>query len=165
MQILEDSVTFKPVSGAKNARLNHPYGPTITMSQEEDECPVRVTKEYLAKTKDREDHSDKLFVSRKISPVVAVCNGTIASWLKETLTLVISGLPQGQPEKAGATYMASQGASIRTIMESGDWAHISMVYGHYIRYLYKEILVRILEQTSIRVQGVNIARIAKDNPH
>ena len=31
MQITEDSVTFQPVSGAKNARPNHPYGPTLTL--------------------------------------------------------------------------------------------------------------------------------------
>ena len=35
----------------------------------------------------REDQSDKLFVSRKMGPVMAACNGTIASCLKETLTL------------------------------------------------------------------------------
>ena len=57
MQILEDSVTFQLVFGAKNARSNHPYDPTITLRQAEDEClyPVRLIKEYVAKTKHRED--------------------------------------------------------------------------------------------------------------
>ena len=83
MQILEDSVTFQPVFGARNARPNHPYGPTITLRWAEDEClgPVRLIKEYLAKTKGREDQSDKLFVTRKMGSAVAVSNGTIASWL------------------------------------------------------------------------------------
>ena len=56
-RISKDSVTFQPVFGAKNARPNYPYCPTITLRQAEDErlCPVRLIKEYLAKTKDRED--------------------------------------------------------------------------------------------------------------
>ena len=56
MQITEDSVTFSPVFGAKNAKPNHLYGPTITLRQAEDEClcPVRLIKECIAKTKDRE---------------------------------------------------------------------------------------------------------------
>ena len=44
----------------KNAKPNHPYGPTIALRQAEDEClcPVRLIKEYFSKTKDREDQSD-----------------------------------------------------------------------------------------------------------
>ena len=47
MQIMEDSVTFQVVLGAKNAIPNHPYGPTITLRHAEDEslCPVRLIKE------------------------------------------------------------------------------------------------------------------------
>ena len=37
MQIMEDSVTFQLVFGAKNARPNHPYGPAITLRCPEDE--------------------------------------------------------------------------------------------------------------------------------
>ena len=57
MQISEDSVTFQPVFGAKNARQNFPYGPAITLRQTEDEClcQVRLIIENIAKTKDRED--------------------------------------------------------------------------------------------------------------
>ena len=53
MQMTEDSVTLQLVFGAKNARPNHPYMPTITMRQAEDEflCPVRHIKEYTAKAK------------------------------------------------------------------------------------------------------------------
>ena len=134
MQPLEDSVTFQPVFQAKNARANHPYGPTITLRWAEDEClcPVRLIKEYLAKTKDRKDQSDKLFVTRKMGPAAAVSNGTIASSFKEILTLANIRASKGSTRKAAATYVVSQGASIRTIMEAGNWAHISMMYGHYI---------------------------------
>ena len=57
MQVLEDSVTFQPVFWVKSARPNHSYGPTITLRWAEDEClcPVRLIKEYIAKSKDRED--------------------------------------------------------------------------------------------------------------
>ena len=43
MQILEDSVTSQLVFGAKNARPNQPYGPSITLRWAEDEwlCLVR----------------------------------------------------------------------------------------------------------------------------
>ena len=67
MQITEDSVTFQLVFGAKNARQNHPYGPTLTLRQEGDEClyPMMLMKEYIVKTKDREEQSDKLFITMK----------------------------------------------------------------------------------------------------
>ena len=64
-----------------------------------------------------------------------------------------------------ATYTDSQGASIRTIIEAGDWAHTSMMYGHYIRCLPREVLVRILEKTSASIQGVNVAKIATNSPN
>ena len=48
--------------------------------------PNEAHKEYIAKTKDREDQSENLFVTMKMSPAVAVSNCTIASWLKETVT-------------------------------------------------------------------------------
>ena len=38
------------------------------------------------------------------------------------------------------------------------------MYGHYIRCLPKEVLVRILEQTLGTIQGVSVAKIATDNP-
>ena len=57
LQILEDLVTFQLVFGAKNARPNHPYGTATTLRQAGDEClcPMRFIKEYLARTKDKED--------------------------------------------------------------------------------------------------------------
>ena len=97
MQITEDSVTFQLVFGAKNARPKHLYWPTITVRWAEDEClcSVMLIKEYIASwevfllhlslflqdqclptgvvvLEDREDQSEKLFVTRKISLAVAV---------------------------------------------------------------------------------------------
>ena len=108
---------------------------------------------------------DKLFVTRGMDPAVTVSNGTIASWLKETLTLAFISTSGGSIRKPAATYAASQGALNRVIMEAGDWAHTYMIYGYYIRCLPKEVLVRILEQTSASIQGVNVAKIATDNLH
>ena len=90
---------------------------------------------------------------------------TIASWLKETLTLANSRASGGSTRKVAATYAARQGASLKTIMESGDWSYTSKVYGHYIRCLPRELQVRILEQTSACIQGVNVEKIATNNPH
>ena len=118
-----------------------------------------------SQTKDSEDGSEKLFVTREMGPAVAVSNGTIASWLKETLTLANNGALGGSIRKAAATYVASQGASIMTIMEAGDLTHTSTLYGHYISCLPREVLVRIPEQTSASIQGVNVAKIATDTPH
>ena len=56
---------------------------------------------------------------------VAVSNGTIVSWLKEILTLANIRASGWSIRKAAASYVASQGAPIRTIMEAGDWAHTS----------------------------------------
>ena len=150
---------------AKNVRPNCPYGPTKTLWQAEHEClcPVRLIK-YIAKTKDREDQSE-LFVTRKMGQAEAVSNGTIASWLKETLTLGNIRASGGSTRKAAATYVDSQGASIWAIMEPSDWAHTFMMYGQYIRCLPREVVVRNLQQTSDSIQGVNVAKTATDNPH
>ena len=102
---------------------------------------------------------------RQGGPAVAFSNDTIASWFKETLTLANIRTSGRSNRKAAATYAASQGASIRTIMEVGDWADTSMMYGYYIRCLHGEVLVRILEQTSASMQRVNVAKIITDNPH
>ena len=99
-----------------------------------------------------------------MGPAVAVSNGTIATLLKEALTLANIRALGGSTRKADATNAASQGASIRTIMEAGDWAHISTMYGHYIRCLPRKVLVRILVQTSASIQDMNVAKIATDNP-
>ena len=166
MQISEDSDTFQPVFWAKNGRPNHPYDPIITLRWVQDEClcAMRLIKEYIARTKDREDQRNKLFVTTKMGPAVAVSIGTIASWLKETLTLANIRASGESTRKAVATYVTSQGAFIKTTMEVGDWAHPSMMYGHCIRCFPKEVLVRILEQMSASIKGLNVAKTAIDNP-
>ena len=71
---------------ARNAQPNHPYGSAITLRHVKDEylCPVRLTKEYIVKTKDREKWRDKPFLTRKMGPKVAVSNATIFSWLRDS---------------------------------------------------------------------------------
>ena len=86
-------------------------------------------KECIAKTKERQDQCEMFLVTRKIGPVVAVSNGRIGSWLKETLTVAIISASGGSTRKAVAIYVGSQGASIRTIMEAVDWTHTSIMYG------------------------------------
>ena len=49
-------------------------------------------------------------------------------------------------------------------MKAGDLDLISVMYGHYIRCLPKEVLVRLLEGTPTSIQGVNMAKDARDSP-
>ena len=86
---------------------------------------------------------------------VAVSNSTIANWLKETITLANIRASGWSTRKAAVTFAARLGASVKTIIGADDWAHTSMMYGHYIRYLPRGVLVRILEQTSASILGVN----------
>ena len=99
----------------------------IRLRRSEDEClcPVALVKEYLAKTKDREQRSEKLFVTRKIGPVISFSNAMIAKCLEKTLTLANIRASGGSTRKAVIFYPVSQGASIKTIMEAGDWVDTS----------------------------------------
>ena len=55
----------------------------------------------------------------------------VASWLKETLTLTNIRAWEGLTRKATASYVAIQGASVKTITEAGEWTHTSTRYGHF----------------------------------
>ena len=105
-------------------------------------------REYLAKTKGRENRSKTFFVTRKMDPALAVSNSTMANWLKETLIPPSIRALGGSTRKVATSYTASQGASIKTIMEAGDWPHTFTMYGYYIRCLPRVVLARITEQTS-----------------
>ena len=99
----------------------------------EDEClyPMRLIKEYIAKTKDWLGQSEKLFVTRKMGPAVAVSNGTTTSWLKETLTVDNINEPQlGQSQKlvTGLTLSQYMGTTSDVCLErywSKFWTNIS----------------------------------------
>ena len=67
MQVTTDLVTFQPVFWAKNAQLSHPYGPMIILMRSEDDClcPVALIGEYLARTKNKRQRNEKLFVTGK----------------------------------------------------------------------------------------------------
>ena len=68
-------------------------------------------------------------------------------------------------QKAAASCAASQGFSIGTIIEAGDWTHTFMMYGHYISSLPREVLVRILEWPLANIQGVNVVAVTRANMH
>ena len=74
MQVTADLVTCQPVFGAKNTQSNHPYESTITLTRSEAECfyPVAPVNEYIARTKDREQRSEKAFVTRKMGPEISI---------------------------------------------------------------------------------------------
>ena len=94
-----------------------------TLKQLGDECfcPVVLLKENLVKTKDSEQREEKLFVTRKMGLVTVIPNATIVSWLKETLTLANNGASTSSTRKTTTSYATLQSASIKMIMEVGDW--------------------------------------------
>ena len=65
----------------------------------------------------------------------AVTNGTITTWLTETLKLASIKALGGLTQKALASWAASKGVSIKPILEARDWAHVSTTYCHYIQLL------------------------------
>ena len=85
MHVMADLVIFHVWD--KECWPNHPYGPTVRLKWSEDECfcPAPLVRDYLARTKGREQISEKLFVTRRMGPLTAILNGTIASWLKKPL--------------------------------------------------------------------------------
>ena len=79
---------------------------------------------------------------------VAVSNGTTDSWLTESLTVANIREPQSEQSQKLVT-----GFVLPQCMGTTEDACL------------RELLVRILEQTSATIQGVKVANIARDHPH
>ena len=101
-------------------------------------------------------------MTRKQSNAIAVTNGTIATWLTETLKLASIKALGGSAQKASASWAASKGVSIKTILEAGDWAHMSTAYHHYIKCLPEAVAQRIAEQISGSVQANVVGQLDMD---
>ena len=144
IQVTADLLAFQLVFGAKNAH--------------DCLCPVVPIKKYLARIKNRKQRSEKVFVTRNLSSAM------VAKWLKEMLTIANIRALGESTRKAATSYAASQGVSIMTIIENGDLAHPSTMYGYFISAYPRQVLVRSIEGTSGSIQGVNIAATATDNP-
>ena len=124
-------------------------------------CPISMIKEYIARTKGREQWSVKIFIARKMSLAVMVSRATITSWLEEPLTLV-NIKASGVTTVKTAIYTAGKGTSIKTIIKVCEWVHTSTMYGYYIKCLAREVLARILKQ--LQHPRVNVARMATVDP-
>ena len=99
---------------------------------------------------------------RKQGNAIAVTNGTIATWLTETLKLANIKALGGSTRKASASWAASKGVSIKTILEAGDWAHASTAYRHYIKCLPEAVAQRIAEQISGSIQANVVGQLDVD---
>ena len=150
MQVMESAITFHPAFRAKNAHRSHAYTPpfTIWLARDECLCPVRTIKAYLKATMSRPNRSKNFFVMRKQGNAITVTNSTIATWLTETLKLASIKASGGSTWKALASWAASKGVLIQTILEARDWAHVSTTYHHYIKCLPEAVAQRIAEQIS-----------------
>ena len=89
-----------------------------------------------------------------------VPSATIASWFQETLTKANIKASGDSTRKAAITYVGSQGASIKTIMEAGDWL-ILCFHDVWPLQLY---LPRQIPRETASSQGVDVARITADIP-
>ena len=161
---MESAITFHPVFEAKNARRSHAYTApfTIRLARDECLCPVRTVKAYLKATTSRPNRSKNFFVMRKQGNAITVTNGTIATWLTETLKLASIKASGGSTRKASASWAASKGVSIKTILEAGDWVHASTAYRHYIKCLPEAVAQRIAEQISGSVQSNVVGQLDVD---
>ena len=119
MQVMESAIMFHP---AKNTHRSHAYTPpfTIRLARDECLCPVRTVKAYLKATMSRPNRLKNFFVTRKQGNAITVTNSTIATWLTETLKLASIKASGGLTRKASASWAASKGISIKTILEAGD---------------------------------------------
>ena len=164
MQVMESAITFHPVFGAKNAHRSHAYTPpsTIRLARDECLCPVRTIKAYLKATMSQPNRSKNFFMMRKQGNAIAVTNGTIVTWLMETLKLASIKASGGSTWKASASWVASKGVSIKMILKAGDWAHASTAYHHYIKCLPEALAQRIAEQISGSVQANVVGQLDVD---
>ena len=110
----------------------------------------------------RPNRSKNFFVMRKQGNAIAVTNGTIATWLTETLKLASIKASGGLTRKASASWAASKGVSIKTILEAGNWAHTSTTYCHYIKCLPEAVAQRMAEQISGSVQANVVGQLDVD---
>ena len=94
--------------------------------------------------------------------MLSLWNGTIATWLTETLKLASIKASGGSTRKASASWAASKGVLIKTILEAGDWAHASTAYRHYIKCLPEAVARRIAEQISGSVQANVVGQLDVD---
>ena len=99
---------------------------------------------------------------RKQGNAITVTNSTIATWLTETLKLASIKALGGSTWKASASWAASKGVLIQTILEAGDWAHVSTTYHHYIKCLPEAVIQRIAEQISGSVQANVVGQLDVD---
>ena len=68
----------------------------------------------------------------------------------------------GSTRKASASWAASKGVSIKTILDAGDWAHTSTAYRHYIKCLPEGVAQRIAEQISGSIQANVVGQLDVD---
>ena len=66
---------------------------------------------------------------------------------------------RGSTRKAAIMYVASQGTSVKTIIEPCDWVHTFTIYSHYISCLPRDGLVTILRKWPASKGSMSLAWI------
>ena len=133
LSIKQGRARFQPVDLEKSEGVSHCAPPLILEAYPEDPrvCPVHYIRAYLKETKGIKS-SDRLFITL-MAPHEAASVATITRWLKKTISL------SGQVGSGGSTRSASgsqaimNGASLKTVLDAGDWARASMFRKFYFK--------------------------------
>ena len=76
--------------------------------------------------------SERIFVSL-VSPYEAVSVPTITRWLKKTIALSGQSGSGGSTRAASSSEAIMNGASLKAVLEAGDWARVSTFRNFYFK--------------------------------
>ena len=133
MSVYHDKVCFDICTLLKTSRPGR-QNPKVVLSMFYNPCLCVVTtrKEYVKRTI-KLKKSSLLFVS--FITYQAVCTITLASWLKCVLSLsgINSSFTAHSFRSASTSYAFNKGVSIKTIMDTANWASAKTFYKHYYK--------------------------------
>jgi integrase len=133
MSVYHDKVCFDICTLLKTSRPGR-QNPRVVLSMFDNPrlCVVTTRKEYVKRTI-KLKKSSLLFVS--FITYQAVCTITLASWLKCVLSLsgINSSFTAHSFRSASTSYAFNKGVSIKTIMDTANWASAQTFYKHYYK--------------------------------
>ena len=132
-ELSQDKVRFQPVDLEKTEGLSHCSPPLVLSAFTEDPrlCPVHYLRGYLRRTKDLRT-SDRLFVALT-APHGAVSVSSVTRWLKKTISLSGQDGSGGSTRSASGSQAIMNGASLKAVLDAGDWARASTFKKFYYK--------------------------------
>ena len=132
-EISQGRARFQPVDLEKSEGVSHCAPPLILEAYPEDPrvCPVHYIRAYLKETKGIRS-SDRLFITL-MAPHEAASVATITRWLKKTISLLGQVGSGGSTRSASGSQAIMNGASLKAVLEAGDWARASTFKKFYYK--------------------------------